>query len=514
MKKQQHARTFAATTVGIDAFLIEVEADLSFGFLNFCIVGLPDKSIKESKDRIRAALKNTGLKLPDRLITINLAPADIKKQEALFDVPITIAILQAAGIISLSEQFLEETIFLGELSLDGLIRGVKGALSIAHAAKNSGKKRIILPVINTVEVSAVSDLEIIGVSDLRELVAFLSNDISITPTPNLCKGQFFSRPINSIDYSQVKGQTFAKKALVVAAVGEHNILFVGPPGAGKTMLAERFATIKPPLDFEDAIEVTKIYSVAGLLTDKNLVQYRPFRSPHHTVSQVGLSGGGSIPIPGEISLAHKGILFLDEMTEFSRNAIEILRQPLENRSITISRAGCSVSYPADFSLIGALNPCPCGYYKDGTDKCKCSELIIKKYLAKLSGPILDRIDIHVSVSAVKYQELADQQNQKSLSSDEMFALVEKGLKFRIGRGQDVPNAKLTTDQIKKFCAMTAEAEALLKAYFEKNQISARSYHKILKLARSISDILEKEQIDASAIKQAIIYRAFDRSSLL
>lgn len=508
LKKQGHARVFAATTIGIEAFLIEVEADLSFGIMNFCIVGLPDKSIKESKDRIRAAFKNSGLCLPDRLITINLAPADIKKQEALFDVPMAIAILQASRRIDLSSTFLQETIFLGELALDGTIKPIKGALPIVHSAQISGKKRVILPTENASEASAIKSMDVIGVKSLYELVRFLQGEITISPTQAPSE---VGININSkLNYNQVRGQESAKKALMVAATGDHNILFVGPPGAGKTMLAERLSTILPAPSFEEMIEISKIYSVAGLLPDRKLMQNRPFRSPHHTVSTIGLSGGGSIPIPGEISLAHRGILFLDELTEFSRNSIEIMRQPMESGKITIARAGCSITYPANFLLIAAFNPCPCGYYQTNTGKCDCSELQVKKYVEKLSGPILDRIDININVSALNYQALTDDDKQKTLSSEEMHALVQKGIEMRIKRGQDVPNSKILSDQIPQICKLSSKAEAVLKMSFEKFNFSARSYHKILKLSRTIADLAGEDEINENSIKQAIFYRSLDR----
>lgn len=503
-----HTKIFSATTIGVDAHCVEVEVDLSFGMINFFIVGLPDTAIKESKQRILTALKNCGIKLPERRITVNLAPADLKKEGTLFDLPIAIGILQAGKMIHVQKQFLDETLFMGELSLDGTIKPMKGALAIAYDASKLGKKRIIVPTQNAKEAALIKEVEVIGVESLVDLIAYLRNEKPLQITPHSFKPA--TEEASLIDFSQVKGQDRAKRALTIAAAGRHNILFIGPPGSGKTMLAKRLATIMPSMNFQEILESSKIYSVSGKLKDKSLITTRPFRSPHHTISQAGLVGGGSFPRPGEISLAHHGILFLDELTEFKRDTLEVLRQPLENKNVCISRATHAITYPASFLLIAALNPCPCGFYGDTKKECVCSQHNIDRYLNKLSGPLLDRIDIQIHVPAVDYETVKNKE-LVSKSSLTMKQEVNGAVALQYKRfGKSQQNSVMNPDEIEKYCMVTDEAEELIKKIFDKLNLSMRGYHKVLKVARTIADLEQQQIIDVAHIKEALMYRSLDK----
>ena len=507
-----HAKIFSATTIGIDAHLIEVEVDISFGLVNFYIVVLPDTAVKESSKRILTTLKNSGFQLPSKKITVNLAPADLKKEGTLFDLPIAVGILTAAEFLTLKSDFLHETLFLGELSLDGSIRFIKGALAIAYDAAKLQKKRIIVPKANAHEAALISGLEVIGVNHITELIAYLRGELAIAPTVNAFNEQLNATEDQTLDFEEVKGQAFAKRALQIAAAGRHNILFVGPPGAGKTMLAKRLPSIMPRMNFNEVLETSKIYSISGKLGNQPLILQRPFRGPHHTISQAGLVGGGSYPQPGEISLAHHGILFLDELTEFKRHTLEVLRQPLENKEVHISRALHSITFPASFLLIAALNPCPCGFLGDKKRKCHCASNTIAKYLEKLSGPLLDRIDLQINVQSIEYDAIKSKVGISQSSSD-LFAGVQHALNAQMKRfgNNNQWNAHMSSNLVDKHCMLTADAEAIMKKTFDALHLSMRGDHKILRVARTIADIEQQHMIDVPHIQEAIMYRSLDQS---
>lgn len=504
------ARVWSATVVGIDAVKVGVEVDVSGGLPKVIVVGLPDTAVQESRERVKAALKNSGFAFPVRQITVNLSPADLRKQGPSFDLPISIGILGASEQID--PTYLNDYLFLGEVSLDGSLRSVAGVLPIAVTAEKLGFRGIIVPKDNAQEASVVEGIKVYGLSNINEVAEFLQNPFSFTPTIFQEEAETDSLLDRAYNLRDVKGQNHGRRALEIAASGGHNLIFVGPPGAGKTMLARRLSSILPTLDFQEALQVSQIYSVAGLLKNKgSLIRERPFRSPHHSASGVALVGGGSFPQPGEISLSHQGILFLDELTEFKRSVLEYLRQPLEDGFITISRAKQSVIFPAQFTLICATNPCPCGYFGDSIQPCTCSPRQREQYWAKLSGPLLDRIDLQVVVSRLKPEEMTTQKTGES--SEIIRERVKKARHIAQNRfkGDNIScNAHMQTRHLREYCILDESSRNLLEGAIRKLGLSARAMDRILKVSRTIADLAGDEHLKSHHLAEAIQYRTIDR----
>jgi len=505
------SRVFSSSLKGIEAYPVEVEVNLSRGMPSFTIVGLPETSVKESRERVETSIRNTGLSFPVKRITVNLAPADTKKEGTALDLPLAVGIIAAAGGINPS--LLKDYLAIGELSLDGSLRPVMGILSTTIMAKENGFKGVILPAQNAKEASLIQGMDIYPCETLGETIDFLRGDMEISPYSDDVEDLFKQNADYDVDFSEVKGQELAKRALEIAAAGAHNVIMIGSPGAGKTMLARRMPTILPDLTIEESVETTRIHSIAGILPhNEPIVARRPFRAPHHTISYAGLIGGGSRPSPGEVSLAHNGVLFLDELPEFKRDSLEVLRQPMEDGFVTISRAVSTMTFPSRFMLVGAMNPCPCGYSGDPYHECTCTPGMIERYIGKISGPLLDRIDIHINVSSVRYEDLLTKSDGEPSSK-----IKQRVLKAREMQGKRYKdekniffNAHLSPKKIKKYCKIGTESEELLKMAVGKFGLSARAFDRILKVSRTIADLNGDDKIKPEYVSEAIQYRTLDR----